>query len=530
MSEISSDTCTAGASDPVADVIAIEGSHSDADGVRPDAEEKDGDKVTASTARLGVAPIGRLLLGLCVPTCISMTIGSVYNIIDSIFIGKYTGLSLMAGVGAAAVLSVLLGKGDVPQARIVMAHFLLIGFVIAVGIPICVLPSLEWLLLNVLGCTEAALPYAMDYGRVIFLYGGLGYFCATGVGPLLRVENMASIGMWRQLISSLLNILGDPLFMSVLDLGIAGAAYSTSFALISVGMTMLVFYFHPKSKSNLHPDLKSMLPFLGGRIQWSIIKDILSIGIGMWIAQLPPSIGAIVSNVQAVKYAESEADSEIYLAALGLFSRVVSLIFMPMAGITQGLLPVVGFSLGARKWARMRQACMYGTAYQLWFTDDEAVIEQGAKILRVGMSLSFLQGITQIVATIAQVYKQIAINASVQLIKPLLVIVFVYVLPPFMGVDGIWTAYPIADILAAVISTWLLVRYMKKIKKEEADDAVAVVEEGKVPHGVADTVEAVGGESEGDSDLRALEGIKTSMVLSVSEAQSNGEPSLSLSH
>ncbi|GIQ86265.1 hypothetical protein KIPB_008085, partial [Kipferlia bialata] len=357
---------------------------------------------------------------LCLPTCIAMTSGSIYNVVDSIFIGKYTGT-----VGLAAFATVV---------------------------------PLETLL-------PIALPYALEYGRVVFLWSPLGYFLTTATGSLLRVENRAGFAMVRQVTASVLNMLCDPILMSVLGLGIAGAAYSTSLSMVSVGIAMLLYFFHPKAVTALRPDLKVLLK----GVDWHIIHSILSIGVGMWIAKLPPTVGAIIGNVQIRQYSDTETEGNVLVAALGVFSQVSTLVFMPMTGIINVLLLALGIS------GCIVLICLiFATGVVGMFTDDPAVLEKGAPIRRICVCIAWVQAFPQIATIHAQVHRQVHINLWLQLLKPLLAIILVYALPPFMGVMGIWLSYPLADAVSGVFGLIHLRRYMKIISNREALD----IEEG----------------------------------------------------
>ncbi|GIQ88906.1 multi antimicrobial extrusion protein, partial [Kipferlia bialata] len=162
----------------------------------------------------------------------------------------------MVGVGTGALVSVTLGKGDMLKVQSIMAHFLLIGCFIGIVIPLIMLPSLEWILVNLLRCSESALPAALEYARVIFLYTPLGYYCLNGTGSILRVENRAGVSMARQVMGAVLNMAFDPVFMGWLGIGIAGAAYSSSISMLLVGVAMLVYFYHPATLTVLRPDIK----------------------------------------------------------------------------------------------------------------------------------------------------------------------------------------------------------------------------------------------------------------------------------
>ncbi|GIQ89452.1 multi antimicrobial extrusion protein, partial [Kipferlia bialata] len=213
--------------------------------------------------------------------------------------------------------------------------------------------TLTWLLVSLLGCSEAVLPTLLDYTQVIFVFAPFGYFMVAGMLPLLRCENRAPVAMMMQILASLLNVIGDPIFMGVFGFGIEGAAYSTSFSQYAIGACVLLFYLRPKTTSDVPPNFKGM--FTGG-FDITIIQRILGGSIGQYLSMLPPSLCTIVANKQLARYSSTSAEGDIYVAAMGLASRFQSMLFMPLIGICMGLQPVLGYNYGKKNFTRMKGA------------------------------------------------------------------------------------------------------------------------------------------------------------------------------
>ncbi|GIQ88445.1 multi antimicrobial extrusion protein, partial [Kipferlia bialata] len=360
-------------------------------------------------------------------------------------------------------MSVLLGMGQLSAGRMLMAHILSLGLVAALVISAVMLPSIEWWLVTVLGCSDAVLPTALAYSRVIFVFAPFGYFMVTGLLPLLRCENRAPVAMMMQILASLVNVIGDPIFMGLFDLGIAGAAYSTSFSQWAIGACVLFFYLRPKSTSDISPNFKGM--FTGG-FDISLIQRVLSGGIGQYASMLPPTLCTIVANIQLAAYAPTSSEGDTYVAAMGLALRFQSLLFMPMIGLCLGLQPVLGYNYGKKNFTRMRRATvrvLYAafiftivctTFMEIFpsqlagaFSDDDEVVRVATTMTRVTFAACWLQAATQVANVITQVYHNVGINILVTLGRPVFMITLEFLLPLVRGINGVWEAFFIADSL-----------------------------------------------------------------------------------
>ncbi|GIQ90376.1 hypothetical protein KIPB_013147, partial [Kipferlia bialata] len=189
--------------------------------------------------------------------------------------------------------------------------------------PLIFLPSLEWILVNIIKTSDAVLPYALDYGRVVFLLAPLGFFLVSGLVPVLRVENRANLGMWGEISAACLNSIGDFVYMGVFGIGIRGAAMATVTSQYTIGCLILIFYMRKNSTSEIKPDFTTFekqmpepLPSISvpedtvdavvetaptpppSRIRWEYVQGILKGGVGVYIAILAPTMCAILANIQ----------------------------------------------------------------------------------------------------------------------------------------------------------------------------------------------------------------------------------------
>ena len=314
---------------------------------------------------LGREPIGRLLLKLAFPTVAAQVINMLYNIVDRIYIARIhdigttalgavglcfpiimiiTAFSNLFGSGGAPIFSINRGKGDSRTADMIMntaftmlcgsaAVLMLIGFLFARP------------LLTLFGASDDALVYAYPY-LMIYLLGTLPSMIATGMNPFINAQGYAIIGMLSVTVGAVANIILDPIFIFVLDMGIKGAAIATIISQIL--SALLVFYFlHGKSEL---------------KVRWIHIneisectrhaRDIISLGSAGFIMQLTNSLVSICcNNVLSV------TGGDIYISVMTIISSVRQMVETPIHAINEGTSPVLSYNYGAGNLARVRKAC-----------------------------------------------------------------------------------------------------------------------------------------------------------------------------
>ncbi|GIQ84930.1 multi antimicrobial extrusion protein [Kipferlia bialata] len=383
---------------------------------------------------------------------------------------------------------------------------------------------MEWILLNVLGCSDEVLPVALSYLNVIFLLSPLGYYLTITFVGSLRIENRAQLSMILEIVAALLNIIGDPIFLGALDLGIKGAAFSTVISEYIVGAAVLWYYLRPGSTSQLAPDFKG----LRSGIQFDQLGRMFASGLGVFTDLLNPTVCSIVNNLQIAAWSDTVAESDVTVAAMGLGMRFQDGLFMPMVGICQGLIPVLGYSIGQNNQSRMSAATLKVSLWALvfsivccagiliftrplikFFSDDEDVIDQAVAICRPLFAAAWLQSMVQMAAVVTQAFHHIKRNLSITLLRPVLSISFAYILPHFMGVSGVWMGFLIADVITGLCGGVVLAVYVrgmrKRAKEQEEEEESKDLESGNA----SDTTEGekeVEGEREESSKTASLEG------------------------
>jgi putative MATE family efflux protein len=434
---------------------------------------------------LGEERIGRLLLSLSLPATIGMLVQAMYNFVDTIFVGRgvgsmgIAGISIsfpvqifvmafaqMFGIGGASVISRALGEKNHEKARRAAGNVM--AFSIAFGLAMTLLGYffIDQLLI-LLGASEAIIPYAREYLSIILL-GSAFFSFGMAMSHVIRAEGKPKIAMAAMLISAVLNIILDPIFIFTLNMGIRGAALATvlSQAITSI---YILFYF-TSEKSLLRVSLASLLP------EWGILKETVSVGLSAFSRQVAGSLLAVVLNNSLVFYG-----GDIAVAVYGVINRLLMVFIMPMFGVNQGFLPIVGYNYGAKKMRRARESVklasavttlialfsaiiMFFFARQLIsiFTDEIELIEPTISALRIVILAIPTIGIQVIASGMFQALGKAIPALFLSLLRQIIILIpLILVIPRFLGINGIWISFPLADLIAFAIS---LVFYLRELK------------------------------------------------------------------
>ncbi|MCC8155615.1 MAG: MATE family efflux transporter [Tannerellaceae bacterium] len=440
------------------------------------------------THKLEHEKTGRLLLQYAIPAVIGTLINSLYNIVDRIFIGQGVGpyaisgltltfpiflflqaFGMLVGAGAAARISIYLGRKETHKAERILGNaFVLILILSTLTILPCMLFMEELLVL--FGGSERTIPYAADY-LYITVPGNLFASLSFGFNAMMRASGYPRKAMFTMIIGAVLNILLDALFILVLDMGIQGAAIAT---IISMGVSAgyVLSHFIDK-KSLLHFTKKCF------RLQREAIAGIVTIGISPFSMQMAASLVSVFLNYSLKLYG-----GDLAIGANGIINSVALLNIMLIVGIAQGMQPIVGYNYGAGNQKRVLQTlklvvitatCVTGLGWvvsQLFptlivvaFTVDPDLIEISANGLKLCLSAFLVVGsqivISQFFQSIGMAWKSIFLSLSRQV---LFLLPAVILLPPFLGLDGIWYASPLSDIMAASFAWIFLARHVKNMK------------------------------------------------------------------
>ena len=438
---------------------------------------------------LGEQKISKLLLNLSLPATVGMLVNALYNLVDTIFVGRGVGaiaiggltvafpiqmvimaFAMMIGIGAASAISRSLGEKNIERADYVAGNSFLCVIILSAIISALGLIFTEPML-RIFGSTETILPYAKDYIKII-LWGNIFFSFAMSSNNLIRAEGNAKVAMATMLIGAILNIILDPIFIFIFKLGIKGAALATIISQFISFLYILTYLYSGKSS------LKIKLHHLKPKI--NIIKEIFAVGSAAFFRQVSGSIVAIVVNNSLRVFG-----GDIALIIVGMLQRITMFMFMPLFGVIQGMQPIVGFNYGAKKYDRLKEAVklslitatalatfswliveLFPVAIISIFTADTEIITKGSIVIRIAVSMIPFIGIQIVAAGLFQSLGKAVPSLVLSLLRQVLLFIpLVIILPRVwgLGIMGIWIAYPAADILSAILTVLYLRSELKKM-------------------------------------------------------------------
>lgn len=455
---------------------------------------------SSAPTELGTRPIGALIRQYAVPGIIAMTASSLYNMVDSIFIGHIpdvgslsmsglavtfplmnisTAFGTLVGVGAATMISVLLGQKNYKSAEKVLCNDITLNVITGILFTIV---SLVWMdpILRFFGASDVTLPFARDYMTIIALGNAVTHLY-FGLNSIVRSSGNPKMAMGLTLFTVISNAILDPIFIYTLGLGIQGAAIATVLCqTMALGYT-LWYFLDQKRFLHLPRSLKIF------RVDWRIASDSLSIGMGPFLMNLASCIVVLFINQQLVKWG-----GDLALGAYGIVNRITFLFVMVVMGFNQGMQPIAGYNFGARQYGRVREvyvktafwATIVTTAGFIVseflpdaavsiFTNDHILEEKAARGLRmmnpVFPIVGFQMVTTNLFQCLGMVKKSIFLSLSRQL---LFLLPCIYILPPILESEaGVWYSFPISDTVSAIITAilaWNLIVKLGKLK--DGDD------------------------------------------------------------
>ena len=452
----------------------------------------------AKITELGTQSIRSLLLKYATPGIIAMTAMSLYNMVDSIFIGHGVGamalsgltvakpfmdicaaFGTLVGVGASSLVAIKLGEKDYRSANDVLANVVILNVLLGALVMVV---GLFWLdpILYAFGASDVTIVYAREYMQII-LAGNIVTHIYYGLNSMLRSIGHPKISMYATILAVLLNVILDPIFIFVLDMGVRGAALATIISqVVSVVIEMIIFL-NPKEVIYFHRGI------------WRLKRDItmraLGIGAAPFLMHLASCFVVIVLNNQLKRYG-----GDMAIATFGMTNRFMFFFAMIVMGIQQGMQPIVGYNYGAKLYARVTRTfklsvyCAMGVMGVLWliglivpegfirlFTHDEVLIAQSVMPARVMLCVMVLVGFPMITGnfytSIGKPARAIFLSLSRQvlfLIPLILLLPHVFAVLPFTTnlspIWGVWWALPLSDLLAALIAAIFINRDMRKFK------------------------------------------------------------------
>ena len=444
---------------------------------------------------LGTERVGKLLKQYALPAIIAQTASSLYNMVDSIFIGQGVGplaisglavtfplmnlstaFGTLVGAGAATMLSVLLGQKNYKAANKVLGNTVSLNILIGL---IFMIVSLAFIdpILYFFGASENTLPYAREYIKII-LYGNIITHLYFGLNAAMRSSGSPKKAMGLTIFTVVFNTILDPIFIFVFDMGIAGAAWATVIAQ-TAAMCIVLHHFSDKSRP-FHFE-KGLF-----RIDTRVAKDSLAIGMGPFLMNAAACLVTLFINQQLRKYS-----GDMGIGAYGICNRFIFMFAMICMGLNQGMQPIAGYNYGARKYSRVKEVFWRTAALATImtticfiigvfipemavgiFTHDEELMNLSSRAMRIMLIVFPIVGFqmisTNFFQSLGMVRKSVILSLSRQI---LFLLPLLYLLPINFGADGVWISFPISDAMATVLTIILLMRLFKKFSKlKDGDD------------------------------------------------------------
>lgn len=451
-------------------------------------------KNEAKTQDMGSGSIPRLLAQLAIPAVVAQVVNLLYNIVDRIYIGHIPeiGASALTGVGLFTPILMLInafamlaGAGGAPRAAIAMGEknnqkaekilgncfsLLLFFAVVLTAVFYILAPDL----LRLFGASDVTLPYAVDYAR-IYILGSIFVLIVMGMNTFITTQGFSKISMMTTVIGAVINIILDPIFIFVFDMGVKGAALATVLSQAVGAVWILRFLTGKKTILHLRKD--------NLKLEKEIIVPCLALGISSFVMLSTESLLSVSFTSSLSRYG-----GDIAVGAMTIITSVSQLVLMPLQGICQGGQPIISYNFGAQNHERVKKA--FATQFKVcitfsvvcWgiimlipqvfaglFASDAALVEYTAWALRI-----YMAGIFSLGAQICCQQSFMALGqAKISLLlaclrKIVLLIPLIFILPVFFEnkVFAVFLAEPVSDIIAAAVTTTAFVSQFNKILKK----------------------------------------------------------------
>ena len=453
---------------------------------------------------LGSDKISKLIRKFAIPCIISLLISALYNIVDQIFIGNsrlgFLGNAATSvvfpitiisfafawcfGDGAVALMSIRQGQKDDKGIAKIIGNALTVNIIVSIIFIVFCFIFMDPLL-HLFGASEASLPLAQSYFRII-LYATTASVMGGVLSGIIRADGSPAFSMVITVLGAIINIILDPIFIFALDWGIEGAAIATIIGQIASFMLGLYYVlFHARTfklrLNNFKPELKTILQFT-------------KLGISTFITQMSIVATALVNNMMLAKWgAESIYGADIPIAAMGIAMKVFTIVINIVVGLLVGAQPILGYNYGAGKYKRVKETfriAIIGTItvgiiatiafeifpdliIEIFGTQNELYMEFARKIFRISLMLVTFTLSTKAISIFFQAVGEPKKATVASLIRDIICFVpLCLILPNFLGVDGVLYAAPIADAFGIAIAGTLAIKFYYSLGKIKTTDTV----------------------------------------------------------
>ena len=447
---------------------------------------------------MGTGSVKKLMLQMAVPAVVGQFINLLYNVVDRIYIGHIpevgglaltgvglftpilmlvTAFAMLAGAGGAPRAAIAMGKGDTDTAEKILANCFSVLMILAVVLT-AVFYVFSPTLLRLFGASDATIPYALTYGR-IYIAGSIFVLIVMGMNTFITTQGFAKFSMLTTVIGAVINIILDPIFIFVLDMGVAGAALAT--VLSQAVSALWILRFLTGKTTILKLKVSNM------KLQRHIILPCLALGISSFVMISTESLLSISFTSSLARFG-----GDLAVGAMTVLTSINQLVSMPLMGICQGGQPLISYNYGARKLDRVKEAffCQFGVCVGystvFWlvlmllpkmfagiFTSDIALVDYTTWALRI-----FLAGVFSVGFQIScqQAFMSLG-QAKISLLlaclrKLILLIPLIFILPLFMENKSlaVFLAEPVSDIVAAAVTTFTFFRFFIRLIKGKTEE------------------------------------------------------------
>lgn len=441
------------------------------------------------TTELGTAPIHKLLLKYAMPAIIAMTATSLYNIVDSIYIGHGCGaLALgaltvakpfmdicaafgsLVGVGASSLLAIYLGEKDYEKANRVLGNVIILNVILSA---IVMAAGLLWLdpILLAFGASEETLGYAHQYMEII-LYGNILTHIYFGLNALLRSAGHPRFSMTATIVAVGVNIILDPIFIFGMDMGVRGAALATVISQAVAVVWQLTKFMDKNELVRFHRGIWRLNKHITGRA--------LAIGMSPFLYNIAHCFVVIIINNQLKNFG-----GDMAIASYGVINRLTFVFAMIVMGLNQGMQPIAGYNYGAKQYDRMLKSfyltCLYATGVMgivfllgeccprlmtQMFTHDEILIDLTIKPMRIICSSMLIVGFQMVTGNLFTSIGKAGKAIFLSLTRQVLYLIPLTLLLPMIfeaPLDGVWWSIPVSDTLSAITAVIVLLTSRKKL-------------------------------------------------------------------
>ena len=442
--------------------------------------------------KLGKEPLRKLFFTMAIPSVLAQLINVLYNIVDRIYIGHIkdigslalTGVgvtfpiimvvsafSAFAGQGGAPLASILLGAKDQEKAEKVLGSSTALLLVFSISLTL-ILQILKTPLLYAFGASDNVIGFAQDYIG-LYLWGTIFVMLSLGLNTFISGQGNAKTAMFSVLIGAVTNIILDPIFIFVMNMGVKGAALAT---VISQAFSAIwVVNFLISKKSSLKIKRENL------KLDMQFVKKIGSLGCSPFIMQSTESLVLLTLNSGLQKYG-----GDLYVGSMSILISVLQLIFVPVSGIAQGVQPIISYNFGAGNRERVIKtfkallivclvatmfmggiAVLFPSFYVKMFTESEELVELTSRMMPIFTLGMCIFGIQQSIQVTFLAMGQAKFSIFIALLRKVILLVpLAIILPRFLGVKGIYYAEPMADITSVVVASITFALNFKSILKQ----------------------------------------------------------------